>query len=161
MFTEIIVLGGLIWKYCSVNCQQKVTERTYECVQKQLQACEKCLNQPGPHPVTNSSTPKATDEVPKQKEIIEPPSKQSRNFPNSSTYEPSAPKSNQTSSPVCTPCSRNETPGKITNNSFFNFIREIRKCHKVSPEQASQLWTRLPENEKMKYKIMNYTRLSL
>jgi Protamine and protamine like len=131
MLTEIVVLGGLVWSYCSVACQQKIVHRTYEEVEKQLKNCKDCLNEPGPRPATPNDL---------------------ADGPVCARIPTNLTPTQKSSSP-----SRNrKNPGKITNNSFFNYMREIRKCHDVTPATAAAEWWKLSDCEKMKFQIKEY-----
>lgn len=124
MLSEIAVLGGLLWTYCSASCQQKELLKTCDTIEKQLKSCEGCLEAPGPEPVC-PLTPK-TQNSPKSQESEEPES---------------------------------NSPGKITNNSFFNFMRELRrqKVYK-SVRDSALLWSEMPKAEKMNFKAEAYKR---
>lgn len=142
MISEIVILGGLVWSYCSVSCQQRMVHQSYEKVEKHLEDCEKCLNSTGPRPVTSrSETPPNDGPI-----CIRPVSPLPRPI--------AVPARRDQASPVCVV---RPNPGKITNNSWINFMRELRKCNaNVTFAMASPRWANLSDDEKMRYQLKEY-----
>ena len=158
MIPEVIALGGLIWSYCSIKCQQKIVVKTFEEIEKTILECEKCQDAPGPEfvvpvdptpfvaPETNLKSAKLEVQI-KKPETCEPQPTQ----PLPSTEAQSSRNANS----KCKPhrCKL----GKITNNSFFNFMRENRRLNKcMKPEIAAVLWRNLNYDEKLRYQKKNY-----
>lgn len=147
MLAEICILGGLVWSYCSVACQQKDVHKTLKQVEERLQDCEDCLDAPGPRQITPNPSTTSLSPTTSTSSFVEDcsTSRQEISFP-----QPIEENENT--------CRNRSNPGKITNNSFFNFMREIRKCRSVNCVDAAKLWCALSDAEKMKYRIEEYVK---
>lgn len=132
MLSEIVILGGLLWSYCSVGCQQKEVLKTCESIEKQLKNCESCLKAPGPQPVCHMQKSEELDEDAKNQMKEELDTKE-HHF--------------------------RHNPGKITNNSFFNFMRDLRRHnHNLTAEEAALLWSQFSKADKMHFQLAEYRR---
>lgn len=71
------------------------------------------------------------------------------------------PTCSRTTEDPCDPVSDDLTLGKITRNPFFNFLREVRKCHqnesaKEIAVRGAEQWKRMSEKSKAKYIVQAF-----
>lgn len=143
------IVGGLAWSYCSPDCMSRCVKNVAHEMQKQVQDCSKCADHnrellavlDGQDPPMDSAHLTFND----GQEVTMPVA----NYLNGTMTDENG----------C-PCPRTK-PGKITNNTFFNYVREKRRtnCGKKPPRQlvhdAAVDWRKMTQEEKCRYTRSN------
>lgn len=129
----VVVLGGLIWSYCSVKCQERVIVETFEEIEKKIKECKECEDAPGPEAAACACEP-------------QPSTSAQSSQPSTSAQCQSTISARSQKAHRC-------KPGRVTNSTFFNFMRHNRinnRC--LTPREAAALWIRMSDAEKHQFR---------
>lgn len=158
------IVGGLKWIYCSAQCMQRCTIDAAREMKNQVERCPRCKQQNAELlAVLDGAEPRQAR--PNETFVVTPQAQHDE-----SASVPFNPLGNSTMTTGLErsinglmtvddrgcPCPRIK-PGKVTNNTFLNFVREHRRmnCGKKTQPQlvqdAAALWRNMSEQQKANY----------
>lgn len=165
-----VIVGGLIWHYCSIACIQRNCFKLIEDAEEEFKKCATCLAVnaqmlEAPDDETTLVTPDQEPEVPKDV-IVEEPAASIQQMDVCEQSQPmivvEAPSvAAQMSSVPTSPCRCCKCKaGKITSNPFLNYMRErrpfnCRKPQNVLAKECGEVWKQMQDEEKAKYTEKN------
>lgn len=157
-FTSVtIVAGGLTWLLCSTRCMQRsVNELSLE-VEQHVTQCPECTYHNIELLAVLGGAEPPEEEDPVQIPIDNPPRQAEPASASERRMTHEEPQTTSLSQQCPCPKSR---PGRIVNNSFFNFVRERRQmyCGRLQKElvrAAAVEWGQMTECQKNYYKKEN------